>query len=104
MSSMYDLAIDYMNSKHKTSWFSLSEDKSAFNLLDFLISGKLYSGDYRQKIGSLIDRDPKTMNLEDVELYLTALAKQDRINDGLFTESVANGLVGKLVSRWLDLQ
>ena len=38
----------------------------------------------------------------ETEIYLTALAKGDRLNEGLFDQSIQTGLLETLLRKWLD--
>ena len=72
-------------------------------VVEHLYRGGLFSGDYHPYIGDIRKKPVGNLDLNEACIYLTALAKHDRICEGLFDASIQNGLIAGLLERWLEL-
>ncbi len=93
------LAQAFLSAARTKHWY---EDETAVQLFRYLMQGSLYQDDYHPHIKAILKKKPKDLTLAETEIYLTALAKGDRINEGLFEQSIQNGLLETLLRKWLD--
>ena len=97
--TMTTLAQNFLNGTRKEHWH---EDETAVQLFRYLMQGSLYGEDYHPHIKEIRKKKPKDLTLPETEIYLTALAKGDRLNEGLFDQSIQSGLLETLLRKWLD--
>ena len=97
--TMASLVQAYLNGKRTEHWH---EDETAVQLFRYLMQGSLYQENYHPHIKAIRRKKPKDLTLAETEIYLTALAKGDRLNEGLFDQSVQSGLLETLLKKWLD--
>lgn len=97
---MKELAEAFLREKHEGPW---CYDKTARELFCCLFHGELYQGDYHPHIRRILKTKTQDLTLLEIQIYLTALAKGDRLNEGIFDDSIHNGLIAQLLTRWLEL-
>ena len=97
--TMAGLAQAFLSATRTGNWY---EDETAVQLFRYLIQGSLYREDYHPHIKEIRKKKPKDLTLPETEIYLTALAKGDRLNEGLFAQSIQSGLLETLLKKWLD--
>ena len=97
--TMTSLTQAFLNATRTEHWH---EDETAVELFRYLMHGSLYHEDYHPHIKAILKKKPKDLTLAETEIYLTALAKGDRLNEGLFDQSIQTGLLETLLRKWLD--
>lgn len=97
---MKALVDQYLTQEHSERYWDY--DESTLKLLVYLQRGSLFAEDYRPLISRIRRKKPNLLTIEEIEIYLTGLAKADRAND-TFSGAIKSGLLNKLLLRWLDL-
>ncbi len=97
--TMTSLVQAFLNGNRTEHWH---EDETAVKLFRYLMQGLLYQDDYHPHIKAIRKKKPKDLTLAETEIYLTALAKGDRLNEGLFDQSIQSGLLETLLKKGLD--
>ena len=99
MDQMTQLAIAFLASEKHISRVG---DESADALFRFLFLGNLYEGNYHSEIKEIRTKPINNLTRHEVAVYLTGLAKADRIYD-VFDGYMQKGIIASLLKRWLEL-
>ncbi len=97
--AMTSLAQAFLKGTRTERWH---DDETAVQLFRYLLQGSLYRQNYHPHIKAIRKKKTKDLTLAETEIYLTALAKGDRLNEGLFDQSIQSGLLETLLKKWLN--
>lgn len=99
---MKDIARDYLAQcpMNTTPWLY---NDAASRLLEYVYSSGIWDRDYQMKSAEIRKKKISTLTENEIYTYLTVIIGGDRINEGLYDDSIANGTIEKLLRRYLEV-